>query len=639
MKWIRDDGTPAQNEPLNREHSASTEELAKMYGVAPGAKIHSVHHRQPPSILSSTTSSSASVATNAGSTAALLHTARHKKTHKKKNLQSYYKHNYHNKSSGRPKELNSLLSANVVPSIFENVKKKKEKQKKVSTVSQQQFLSDGDSELEYESINARAEVKYKLHAERPNYLPVVLASLTISLGSCAVGYSTAYTAPALPSMNSPESDIHVTDVEGSWIGSLMPFSALIGGILGGPMIESIGRRTTILSTALPFTISFLLISFAPSVFVVMFGRALSGFCVGICSLALPVYLGETVQPEVRGTLGLLPTTFGNVGILLCYVAGKYLNWRWLATLGAGIPVPFLICMFLIPETPQWYINKNQQKKARKALQWLRGPDADVTQEFNEIEKANQANKAQEPPTFTTIFNRMYVKPLLISLGLMFFQQMSGINAYMFYVVQIFKDSGSTIDSNLSSIIVGLVNFFSTFLATVFIDKLGRKVLLFISSGTMTLMLAVLGAFFYFKSIGVEVQEYGWIPLLSFVTFVLGFSAGFGPIPWLMMGEILPARIRGSAASLATAFNWSCTFIVTKTFTNLKELIGFAGAFWLFGTICLASMVFVVLCVPETQGKSLEDIERNLTGGGAKVPVRHVRRMSSIAHLKPLPMAV
>ncbi|KAK7603527.1 hypothetical protein V9T40_003526 [Parthenolecanium corni] len=474
--------------------------------------------------------------------------------------------------------------------------------------------------------------EYKCNASQ------VLASLTISLGSCAVGFSTAYTAPALPSMNSIDSGIHVSESEASWIGSLMPFSALIGGIIGGPLIESIGRRSTILSTAIPFTISFLLISCAPNVLTIMAGRILSGFCVGICSLALPVYLGETVQPEVRGTLGLLPTTFGNVGMLLCYVAGKYLDWRWLAVLGAGIPVPFLICMFLIPETPQWYINKDQQKKARKALQWLRGPDADVTQEFNEIEKANQANKSQDPPSFTTIFNRIYVRALLISLGLMFFQQMSGINAYMFYTVQIFKDSGSTIDSHLSSIIVGLVNFFSTFLATVFIDKLGRKVLLFISSGTMTLMLIVFGTFFYFKDQGYDLKEYGWIPLLSFVTFVLGFSAGFGPIPWLMMGEILPTRIRGSAASLATAFNWSCTFVVTKTFVNLNQLIGAAGTFWLFAAVCLVSMVFVVVWVPETQGKSLEDIERNLTGG-PKGPVRHVRRMSSIAHLKPLPMAV
>lgn len=141
-----------------------------MYGVAPGAKIHSVHHRQPPSVLSSTTSSSASVATNAGSTAALLHTARHKKNKQKKNLQSYYKHNYLNRNAAaKPKESNSLLHASAVPAIFDNVKKKKDKQKKVSTASGQQFF-EPDSD---EGVNPRTQVKYKLQAERPNYLPVV----------------------------------------------------------------------------------------------------------------------------------------------------------------------------------------------------------------------------------------------------------------------------------------------------------------------------------------------------------------------------------------------------------------------------------------------------------------------------------
>lgn len=147
--------------------SASTEELARMYGVAPGARIHSVHHRQPPSVLSSTTSSSASVATNAGSTAALLHTARHKKNHKKKNVQSYYKTNSNKNNAAKP-EFNSLLHANVMPAIFDNVKKKKDKSKKISTVSQQTFFSDSE-----EQINPRAEVKYILQAARPNYLPVV----------------------------------------------------------------------------------------------------------------------------------------------------------------------------------------------------------------------------------------------------------------------------------------------------------------------------------------------------------------------------------------------------------------------------------------------------------------------------------
>lgn len=441
-------------------------------------------------------------------------------------------------------------------------------------------------------------------------------------------------------MRSAESTVKVTKVDESWIGSLMPLSALIGGMVGGPMIEVIGRKSTILTTAVPFLISFLTISFAPSVVVVMAGRSLSGFCVGICSLALPVYLGETVQPEVRGTLGLLPTTFGNVGMLLCFIAGKFVDWRILALLGAMTPIPFLICMFLIPETPQWYIGKGEAKKAKKSLQWLRGPDTDISQEFGEIEKsAQQHGMSEDSPGFKSLFNKIYIKPLFISLGLMFFQQMTGINAFMFYTVQIFQEAGSTVDHHLSTIIVGLVNFFSTFLATIFIDRLGRKVLLYISSVTVSLMLIILGVYFHLKRSGMDLTEYGWLPLLSFVTLVLGFSTGYGPIPWLMMGEILPVKIRGPAASVATGFNWACTFLITKTFVDLQGLIGLDGGLWLFAGITIVGLFFVIFCVPETQGKSLEDIERNLIGDGPKVPVRQVRRMSSIAYLKPLPMAV
>ncbi|KAL1465303.1 hypothetical protein WDU94_004886 [Cyamophila willieti] len=493
-------------------------------------------------------------------------------------------------------------------------------------------------------------VKQDVKTTLTKYGYEILASLTVSLGSMVVGFASGYTSPALPSMMLPESHVTPTLEEQSWIGSIMPLSALFGGMAGGPLIESLGRRTTILSTGVPFIISFLLIAMANGVPMILAGRCIAGFCVGIASLALPVYLGETVQPEVRGTLGLLPTFLGNIGILSCFIAGTFLNWYQLAFLGACIPVPFLICMFLIPETPRWYIGRNKQKQARKALQWLRGKDADVSREFAEIEKMNNEDGGGDEDGSTgcsEVFKAMYARPLLISIGLMFFQQMSGINAVIFYTVKIFKDAGSTIDVNYCTIIVGVVNLLSTLIATAFIDRLGRKILLYISSTAMCLTLATLGTFFYYKHLGHDVSELGWLPLLSFVIYVIGFSIGFGSIPWLMMGEILPAKIRGSAASLATAFNWTCTFIVTKTFVDLTNALGTHGAFWLFGVICLIGLLFVILFVPETQGKSLEDIERNLTGGGSstdggprvKVPVRNVRRMSSIANLKPLPIGV
>ena len=186
------------------------------------------------------------------------------------------------------------------------------------------------------------------------------------------------------------------------------------------------------------------------------------------------------------------------------------------------------------------------------------------------------------------------------------------------------------DPNLCTIIVGIVNFGSTFVATALIDRLGRKILLYMSSVSMIVSLTTLGGFFYMKINGMDVHAFSFLPLGSFVIYVIGFSLGFGPIPWLMMGEILPAKIRGSAASVATSFNWACTFIVTKTFSNVLEIIGQHGTFWLFGVICLIGLFFVICCVPETSGRSLEEIERGLTGP--------VRRMSAVANMKPTPMA-
>lgn len=164
--------------------------------------------------------------------------------------------------------------------------------------------------------------------------------------------------------------------------------------------------------------------------------------------------------------------------------------------------------------------------------------------------------------------------------------------------------------------------------------MGRKLLLYISAVTMTLCLGLLGAYIFLKDMqieGLNLTDFAFIPLLSFVFYIIGFSLGFGPIPWLMMGELLPAKIRGPAASLATAFNWACTSVVTLTFNDLVAQLGTGNTFWMFGVICFISFFFVLFCVPETRGVSLEDIEKKFS--------KQTRRMSSIANLRPSPMSV
>ncbi|CAH0724808.1 unnamed protein product, partial [Brenthis ino] len=238
-------------------------------------------------------------------------------------------------------------------------------------------------------ILMRADTHYSIVVsgsdyEKPKYtFSQVLAAVAVSMGSMIIGFSSAYTSPALVTMQN-STKISVTAEEASWVGGLMPLAALAGGVLGGPLVDYIGRRKTILFTAVPFFIGWIFIATARTVHLVFTGRAICGLCVGIGSLAFPVYLGETIQPEVRGTLGLFPTAIGNIGILICYVAGKYLDWSQLAYLGASLPIPFLLLMFMIPETPRWYISRGRHEEARKALQWLRGSKAKIDNEMRDI---------------------------------------------------------------------------------------------------------------------------------------------------------------------------------------------------------------------------------------------------------------
>ena len=226
---------------------------------------------------------------------------------------------------------------------------------------------------------------------------------------------------------------------------------------------------------------------------------------------------------------------------------------------------------------------------------------------------------------------------------MTFQQLSGINAVIFYSVSIFKSvetEGSNLDSNLCSIIIGIVNVCSTLVATGLIDKLGRKILLYISDALLVISLTSLAGFFYLKGLVVDendpndpwagtVASLSWLPLVNLMLYVIGFSLGWGPIPWLFMGEALPAKIRGPAASIVTAFNWGCTFVITKAFPGLLAVIGEVGVFSLFAAIMVLGTIFTIFFVPETKGMTLEDIEASMMGRTKPSMNRKMSELSGI----------
>ncbi|XP_018025267.1 facilitated trehalose transporter Tret1-2 homolog isoform X2 [Hyalella azteca] len=447
----------------------------------------------------------------------------------------------------------------------------------------------------------------------------VLAAISVSIGSMAVGFTAGWTSPALESMKEPNSTLEINSDQESWVGSLMPLSALVSSVVGGYLVEAIGRKMLICLCGPPFIVAYVLMGAARNVWMLYVGRCLAGFCVGFLTLTLPVYLGETIQAEIRGTLGLLPTTLGNGGILVCFLAGAYVDWSTLAYIGTAIPAVFLMLMIFVPETPRWYISKGREEEAYRSLCWLRGTNADVDAELQDI-LMNHEMSASQSSSVKELFTKQYFKPFAIALLLMSFQQLSGINAVIFYSVSIFNSVGSTLDSNVCSVIIGVVNLFSTFLATALIDRLGRKILLYISDGLIVFSLISLAIFFYFKQYAETDESWtetmdsvSWIPLVNLILYVLGFSLGWGPIPWLFMGEALPAKIRGPAASLITAFNWACTFAITKLFPVMLGLLGETGVFSLFAAIMVLGTIFSVVMVPETKGLSLEDIEAIMMG--------------------------
>ena len=196
----------------------------------------------------------------------------------------------------------------------------------------------------------------------------IKAAISVSLGSLVVGFTSAWSSPAIASLQSEGSAIPISDTEASWVGSLMPLAALVGGLSGGAALDKIGRKTTIISTSLPFIAAGLLVTFASNVYIIYAGRAIAGFCIGVISLSLPVYLAETIHPEVRGRLGMLPTTLGNMGVLICYACGAWMDWSQLSLVAAVIPIPFLAMMCQIPESPTFLMSKQKNMKALKSLQ-------------------------------------------------------------------------------------------------------------------------------------------------------------------------------------------------------------------------------------------------------------------------------
>ena len=442
-----------------------------------------------------------------------------------------------------------------------------------------------------------------------HFLLYVIAGVA-SLGGLLSGFDTGVISGALLFINDTWP---LTTLEQGWVVSSALVGAVVGAAVNGVLADVYGRKKVIIATGTIFAIGSILCGFATSVSWLIAGRMILGLAIGMVNFVIPLYLSELSPQKVRGMLVSLYQLAITAGILFSYLINRIFalseyNWRWM--LGAGL-IPALILLIgisFLGDTPRWLISKKREDEAKEIFKKIE-PDEDADKHIEEI-KSTLPKAVKVSQKKKKVFESWMLMPVSVGIIIMFIQICTGINTIIYYTATIFKAAGftDTIGALYATIGVGFVNFAMTFVAIFFTDKVGRKPLLYAGLSGMTISLFALGASFYFKNtLGLDLK---WVSVGSIVTFIACFAFSLGPIAWILISEIMPLKIRGTAMSIATMSNFAFNFIIALIFPTLLETIGEAYTFWVFGFVGIFSLFYTYYYIPETKGRSLEQIEQN-----------------------------
>ncbi|MFL5253055.1 MAG: sugar porter family MFS transporter [Rhodopila sp.] len=428
-----------------------------------------------------------------------------------------------------------------------------------------------------------------------------------ALGGLLFGYDTGVISGALPFL---QNVFALTPLMQGVVTSVALGGAALGAMVAGPLADRFGRKTVILVVAVIFFAGAIVSALATILSVLVIGRFLVGVGIGVASMLTPLYLAETAPPAQRGALVSLNQLMITVGILVSYVVGYLLSqgegWRWMLGLGALPGLVLFVGMLPLPESPRWLAGLGRTEAARQSLSMLgRDPqaaDLELSQLRSDLQLEARAQRRADLKT------SHLDRPMIIGVGLAIFQQVTGINTVIYFAPSIFKAAGlgSTSATILATAGIGLVNVLMTLVAIRLIDSAGRRALLLTGLAGMAVSLGVLGLGFMLGMSGGGAL--GWVTALSLAGYVGFFAIGLGPVFWLLIAEIFPLATRGRGVSAATFANWASNLVVALTFLLLIDNMGAPATFYLYAILSIAAFVFTYQLVPETKGKTLEQIE-------------------------------
>ncbi|MDH6343852.1 sugar porter (SP) family MFS transporter [Parabacteroides sp. PFB2-12] len=404
-----------------------------------------------------------------------------------------------------------------------------------------------------------------------------------------------------------------------WAMSSALLGCLVGALLAGLWSDRYGRKKMLIIAAVLFSVSAYGTGAVDQFVWFILYRILGGFGIGIASNISPIYIAEVSPASVRGrfvslnqltiVLGILAAQIVNWQIGDYYMpdktalsaAGIEWAWRWMFWAELVPALLFFLLAFIIPESPRWLALNEKREAARKVFARIGGEAyAD-----NELQEISRSTDNQEKTNWKALFQPNVRRVLVIGIVLAVFQQWCGINVIFNYAHEIFSAAGYAVSDVLMNIVVtGVTNVIFTFVAIYTVDRWGRRALMFVGSAGLAILYLVLGAGYYFGMTG-------WPMLLLVVLAIACYAMSLAPIVWVVLSEIFPNRIRGAAMAVSTFFLWVASFLLTYTFPLLNEWLGASGTFWIYGGICLAGFLFIRAQLPETKGKSLEEIEKEL----------------------------
>ncbi|KAK3856659.1 hypothetical protein Pcinc_037032 [Petrolisthes cinctipes] len=456
----------------------------------------------------------------------------------------------------------------------------------------------------------------------PVTIKQIFSVLTVSSGFLLFGSMNGWTA-VLPGLQKDHTHFIITDEEVAWLVSITSVVMIVFSLVAGALTEWLGPRRLLLLTLLLDAGSWFLMALTPYKFLLYVGRVGMAVAVSFVVILVQPMIAEMSSTEIRGRASTIPEVNGALGVLLAFLLATFTPWHVATALCSIIPISLLIPTFFVPESPYWLVRRGRLDEARASLSTLMGSkdNNNVELELSILTRtySNDTQKTSYRKQFVELRKGRNLKPVLLVLSLFVLRELGGRSALFMYSVYIFQQAGVNLDPFVCTVLVGLSRLVFTCMSAFSLDRLGRRPVLLVTTAVCGVCQIIAGVFLY-----LEVTGASWVPLVALLVYMGSYGLGLGPIPWVLLGEMVPTPVRSLGASIINFSNYVALFTISYAFLKIMSAVGLGMTVTVLGFITSSAGVVAWMWVPETRGASLQELEQTFSSMNKKDQLHTVK---------------